>query len=171
LSTPLSIGVISDTHGRMHARVFDLFSGVDHILHAGDIGTEEVLIDLRAIAPVTVVHGNVDVFSPLEKYPEETEIILGGVRVHLVHQVAPLLQRLDRGQWQGHLPQVLVYGHSHTGLASRAGDVLLFNPGSAGPRRFDKIPSVGFLTIENGVATPKLVALEPAEQELLAGAS
>ncbi|MBI5135736.1 MAG: metallophosphoesterase family protein [Nitrospirae bacterium] len=163
----MKIGVISDTHGRMHPRVFELFDGVDHILHAGDIGAEEVLIDLCALAPVTVVRGNVDAFGPCSRYPEQAAVTLDGVRIHLVHQVAPVLDALGRGAWPGPAPDVVVYGHSHQGAAERLRGTLVFNPGSAGPRRFRLIPSVGFLMIDNGRVAPRLVALEEAEQHAL----
>jgi putative phosphoesterase len=158
------IGVISDTHGRMHPRVFELLEGVDHILHAGDIGTEDVLIELRAIAPVTAVRGNVDELRECGRYPEEAEIALGGLRLHLVHQVAPLKARLEAGAWDGPPPDVVVYGHSHMGKAERVGTTLLFNPGSAGPRRFRTVPSVGRLTVQGGRVTAELVALDPQDQ-------
>jgi len=164
LSDSLRIGVISDTHGRMHPRVFELFDGVDHILHAGDIGTGEVLIDLGVLAPVTAVRGNVDECGECGRHPEEIALELGGVRFHLVHQVAPLLTRLRLGDWPGAVPQVLVYGHSHQGAAERVADTLVFNPGSAGPRRFRTIPSVGLLEVTAGRVTARLLALDPAEQ-------
>jgi len=164
----MEIGVISDTHGRMHPRVFELFDGVDHILHAGDIGGEEVLIDLRAVAPVTVVRGNVDTFGPCSRYPEEVQITLDGVRFHLVHQVAPLTHRLAGDSWDGPVPDVLIYGHSHQGKVERLGNTLLFNPGSAGPRRFHTVPSVGRLTLKGGNVAPRVIPLDPQEQGALA---
>jgi putative phosphoesterase len=162
------IGVISDTHGRTHPRVFELFEGVDHILHAGDIGAEEVLIDLRAIAPVTAVRGNVDVLGDCDRYPDEAAVTLGGVRFHVTHQVAPLLERLRAGAWDGPLPDVLVYGHSHRAAVERVAGVMLFNPGSAGPRRFRLVPSLGRIAVAGGRALPELIALDPKEQEALA---
>ncbi len=164
----MKIGVISDTHGRTHPRVFELFNGVDHIIHAGDIGEEECLIDLRAVAPVTVVRGNVDVFGPCSRYPEEATVTLGGVRFHLVHQVMPLLDRIGNRRWDGPLPDVLIYGHSHQGAIKTMGNTLLFNPGSAGPRRFKKIPSVGLMDATDGTVSAELIALEPEEQHELA---
>ncbi len=165
----MKIGVISDTHGRTHPRVFELFNGVDHIIHAGDIGEEECLIDLRALAPVTVVRGNVDVFGPCSRYPEEAAFTLGNVRFHLVHQVMPLLDRIDQQRWQGPLPDVLIYGHSHQGTMKTVGKTMLFNPGSAGPRRFKKIPSIGLMAVTDGTVSAQLIALEPEEQDALEG--
>lgn len=164
---PTRIGVISDTHGRTHPRVFALLEGVDHILHAGDIGSEDVLIELRAIAPVTAVRGNVDALRECGRYPEEAPVTLGGLRLHLVHQVAPLRARLEAGAWDGPPPDVLIHGHSHVGRAERVNGVLLFNPGSAGPRRFRTVPSVGRLTVRGGRVTPELIALDPRDQSRL----
>lgn len=156
-----TIGVISDTHGRMHPRVLELLDGVDHILHAGDIGTEEVLIDLRALAPVTAVRGNVDVLRDCDRYPDEAAVTLGGLGFRVVHQVAAVADRLRSGEWPDGRPDVLVFGHSHQGRIDRAGTVLLFNPGSAGPRRFRTVPSVGRITVTGGRAVPELIALDP----------
>jgi len=157
------IGVISDTHGRVHPRVFELFAGVDHILHAGDIGAEEVLIDLRAIAPVTAVRGNVDELRDCAGYPAEAALTVGSVRIHVVHRVDPVLERLRSGTWTAPHPDVVVFGHSHQGTVERVDGVLLFNPGSAGPRRFKLTPSVGRLTVDRGRVTPELLALEPGD--------
>jgi len=115
---------------------------------------------LRAIAPVTAVRGNVDVLRDCDRYPDEAAVTLGGLRLHLVHQVAPLKARLAAGAWDGPPPDVLVYGHSHIGKAERVGGVLLFNPGSAGPRRFHTIPSVGRLTVRGAQVTAELFALD-----------
>ncbi len=164
------VGVISDTHSRMHRRVFELFDGVDHIIHAGDIGEEEVLIDLRALAPVTVVQGNIDAFGPCAHYPERISATIEGVDIHLIHQVAPLeaLLRSDRWTDDEHpRPQLLIYGHSHQGRLESIGSTLLFNPGSAGPRRFQRIPSVGLMTLKNGTVDARLIALETDEQPAL----
>jgi putative phosphoesterase len=157
------IGVISDTHGRVHPRVFELFAGVDHILHAGDIGAEEVLIDLRAIAPVTAVRGNVDELRDCARYPAEAALTVGSVRIHMVHRIDPVLERLRGGAWAAPRPDVVVFGHSHKGAVERVDGILLFNPGSAGPRRFKLVPSVGRLTVDRGTVFPEVIALEPGE--------
>jgi putative phosphoesterase len=164
-----TIGVISDTHARMHPRVFELFDGVDHILHAGDIGAEEVLIDLRAIAPVTAVRGNVDMLRACDRYPDEAAVTLGGVRFHLIHQVADARERLRSGDWGDDPPHVLVFGHSHQAALQRAGGIMLFNPGSAGPRRFHTVPSVGRIAIADGRPVPEVIALDPEDAARLEG--
>lgn len=141
----MKIGVISDTHGAVHPRVFDLFEGVDHILHAGDIGHEDVLIELRAIAPVTAVAGNVDGFRCGEA-GAEARIELGGLRFYLTHILdRPAKPRLEVQTELARQPaDVVVFGHSHLPHNEQRGAVWFFNPASAGPRRFDYPTSVGF---------------------------
>lgn len=129
----MRIGVISDTHGLVRPEVYEAFRGVDHILHAGDIGGEDVLIELRAIAPVTACAGNVDGFRCGDAR-ETARIELGGLRFLLMHI-------LDRSRVRD--ADVVVFGHSHKPHNAREGGVWYFNPASAGPRRFHLPISVG----------------------------
>ena len=140
------IGVIADTHGVVHPRVGDVFAGVDHILHAGDIGGEHVLDALRAIAPITTVNGNNDDATG----EEIVRVTLGGLRVLLTH-ILPRPHRLDRrvvDSLRDEPADVVVFGHSHLPHNEVVGGVRYFNPSSAGPRRFDYPTSVGFFEIE-----------------------
>ena len=139
----ITVGVISDTHGILDRKVAKIFAGVDHILHAGDIGTASVLRELERIAPVTAVSGNCD--CGLE--PEETEVVvLGGFKFVLRHIYdvrspgAELRDLLRREK-----PHAIVFGHTHAPCNERWGDVLLFNPGSAGESRNRGRRSVGIL--------------------------
>lgn len=137
------IGVIADTHGVVHPAVGDLFAHVDHIVHAGDIGGAHVLAALRAVAPLTCVDGNNDHASG----EEIVRVTLGGLRVLLTH-ILPRPRRLAARVVQSmrEVPaDVVVFGHSHLPHHERIGEVLYFNPASAGPRRFDYPTSVGFL--------------------------
>jgi len=145
------IGVISDTHGILDRKVAKLFAGVDHILHAGDIGTASVLRDLERIAPVTAVEGNCD--CGLDR--EETEVVvLGGFKFLLRHildvrsagvELSNLLRREK--------PHAIVFGHTHAPCLKRRGNVLLFNPGSAGEGRGRGRRSVGILRCDElGIA-------------------
>jgi hypothetical protein len=137
------IGVIADTHGVVHPMVGDLFANVDHILHAGDIGGAHVLEALRAVAPLTYVDGNNDRATG----EEIVRTSLGGLRVLLTH----ILPRPHRPasrvveSMESEPADVVVFGHSHLPHHERVGEVLYFNPASAGPRRFDYPTSVGFL--------------------------
>jgi putative phosphoesterase len=132
------IGVISDTHGLLRPQVRDVFRGVDHILHAGDIGGEEVLAELGVIAEVTACAGNNDGWrcGPAGR---SARVSLGGLRFLLVHI------RDDAGAELQRAPaDVVVFGHSHKPLDERSGGIWWFNPGSAGPRRFSLPVCVGF---------------------------
>jgi putative phosphoesterase len=143
------IGVISDTHSYMDPRARQLLRGVDHILHAGDIGNESVIRELAKIAPVTTVKGNVDRDGPVALYPEERLLELGGHRIYLTHALQPPRHENDPGldRYRRNGVKVVVYGHSHIAYQRRWGDILFFNPGAAGKRRLKVIPSVGFLTL------------------------
>jgi len=132
-AVPLVIGVISDTHGRVYAEVEKALEGVDHIIHAGDVGSQEVLQTLRHIAPVTAVRGNVDMGGWADALPSRAEVELGGVCFVVAH-ISP---RPDGAGCVGR-PVVVVAGHSHIAAEEWRGDVLYLNPGSAGPRRFGR---------------------------------
>lgn len=151
------IGLISDTHGLVRPQVFDALSGVDRILHAGDVG-EGVLEELETIAPVRAVLGNTDPPGTPGLEPS-IELTVGGVRIHVSHghEVgAPTPKRL----LERYAADVIVYGHTHRQLVTRADGRLVVNPGAAGHRRFDLKPSVARLTIVNGTADVELVPLE-----------
>ncbi len=155
------VGVVSDTHGYLNPRVLELLQGVDRILHAGDIGNHTIIEELGLIAPTTAVRGNNDKEGPASQYPLEATETLAGCRVLLTHQVKlpkdpkakALRDYLDSGV------EVVVFGHSHIALQERLGPVLFFNPGAAGKRRFKVVPSIGFLTIEEGGVEGRIVAL------------
>ena len=143
------VGVVSDTHGFYDPRVTPLLDGVEHILHAGDVGDPEVVRRLSELAPVTVVRGNNDREGECSRYPEVENLELGGCRVRLTHIVkAPPEESAGLAEFQG--ADVVVYGHSHIAFQTRRGQILFFNPGAAGKRRFKVIPSVGLLRLEPG---------------------
>ncbi len=133
------VGVISDTHGQLSPRVKTLLQGSDHIVHAGDIGSERVLEELRAIAPVTAVRGNCDTEAWARALPVRAELELGGVRIVVGHIAAALRVAFDS--------QVVITGHSHMAALQWRGAVLHLNPGSAGPQRFGRMRSVARLVI------------------------
>ena len=140
---PFRIGVIADTHGRLHERVPDVFAGVDHILHAGDIGGAHILRELRKIAPLTSVDGNNDDATGEEIKRFE----VGGLRVLLTH----ILPRPDKpaayvvASLRNKPADFVVFGHSHLPHHQRVAGVVYFNPASAGPRRFDLPVAVGII--------------------------
>ena len=155
-STRRLIGLISDTHGLVRASVFDALAGVELILHAGDVGTG-VLAALSAIAPVRAVFGNTDP-PALPELEDEIVHEVDGVTIHVSH--GHELGRPTPTALLAAYPQdVLVYGHTHRQRVVHADGRLVVNPGAAGPRRFDLVPSVARLTIERGTASVDLVTL------------
>lgn len=160
----MKIGIISDTHGLLRPQVFDVFQGVEHILHAGDIGNVDILAELEAIAPVTAVWGNADGWEVCGRVPEVAEVELGGVRVAVIHGMqvgSPTPEKIaalhpDAG--------LVVFGHSHRPLIKRVGATLAVNPGSAGRRRFRDTVTVALAEIDNGSISARLVGLDVEER-------
>jgi len=141
----MKIGVISDTHNYLDPSVPQLFQGVDHILHGGDVGFMSIIYALESIAPVTAVFGNTDSGLPLK----ETESIeLSGRRFLLHHIVQPgspvelLRRRIEKER-----PNVVVFGHTHKPYQETIGETLYFNPGYAGIQRFSLPRSVAIMEI------------------------
>jgi putative phosphoesterase len=155
----LTVGVISDTHGLVRPQAVTALAGADVILHAGDIGGNEVLEELQRIAPVFTVRGNVD-GGWARLLPERRLLDLGGASVLLLHDRALVGPDPFAGAAGAEGERVIVFGHSHQPLAQREDGVLWFNPGSAGPRRFSLPVSVGRLVIAKGRVRPQLLALD-----------
>jgi putative phosphoesterase len=148
----MRLGVISDTHGLLRPEVFDAFAEVDHILHAGDIGSLELLAELEALAPVTAVYGNTDGFELRSRVPRVARVELDGFDIVVTHGDqfgSPTPEKLNAAFPEA---QILVYGHTHQPLLTIVDVVVtVMNPGSAGPRRFKIPPSVGILELEPGI--------------------
>jgi uncharacterized protein len=136
------IGVISDTHGLVRREAAFALAGVSHILHAGDVGGPQVLDDLRAIAPVTAVRGNVDGGAWASALPLDTVISIDGADIYMLHSLYSM--EIDP---QAAGISAVISGHTHQPLIEIRDDVLYVNPGSAGPRRFSLPISIGFLRI------------------------
>lgn len=151
----MRVGLISDTHGLLRPEAVAALAGVEHILHAGDIGTAEVLASLRRIAPVTAVRGNNDK-GPWASGIAEVEVVpLGGLNVYALHDIAELdLDPAIAGF------AAVVTGHSHRPKIEHKNGVLFVNPGSAGPRRFKLPVTVGFLEIEEGTVSASILELK-----------
>jgi putative phosphoesterase len=136
------VGLISDTHGLLRREALQALAGVDLIIHAGDIGGADILAGLRQLAPVHAVRGNNDRGPWAEAIPEELDITLAGVAIHVLHDIKAL--RLQQCSVE---PRVLIAGHSHKpSIAERDGS-LYINPGSAGPRRFRLPVTLAFLEL------------------------
>jgi putative phosphoesterase len=150
------IGLISDTHGLLRPEALAFLQGCDHIIHGGDIGSQGILDELAAIAPVTAVRGNNDVGPWAQAVPETVLVELGGLRLYALHDLAQL--RIDP---VAECICVVVSGHSHRPSAEMRGDVLYINPGSAGPRRFRLPISVAELRLDGDAVVPRIVELTP----------
>ncbi|WP_157269397.1 metallophosphoesterase family protein [Azohydromonas aeria] len=135
------IGLISDTHGLLRPQALAALQGCDALIHAGDIGPEELLRRLETIAPLTVVRGNNDRADWALALPHSALLDVEGVRVCVVHDVKEVPAPLPPGV------RVVVAGHSHKPGCAERGGVLWVNPGSAGPRRFRLPVSVGELRV------------------------
>ena len=137
--------MISDTHGLLRPEALDAFSGVQQILHAGDIGDPGHLDALARIAPVTAVRGNIDRGPWAQALPETASLTIGGLRIHMVHDRKALRADPAAEGWD-----VVISGHSHKPGIEEAGSILWLNPGAAGPRRFRLPITLAFLWEEAG---------------------
>ena len=150
----LTIGVISDTHGLLRPEAIEVLAGVDHILHAGDVGDPRILERLRTIGPLTAIRGNVDVAGICGALPVTEAVELGGCLFYLVHA----LQDLDLDPVAAGIAAV-VSGHSHRPGIKEIKGVLYLNPGSAGPRRFELPVTLAKVTVRDGTMSVDIVAL------------
>jgi putative phosphoesterase len=148
------LGVISDTHGLMRPEAINALDGVTMIIHAGDIGTPEVLEALHAIAPMVAVRGNNDKGEWAHALPETEVVEVGNVVLYVLHDVKAL--DLDPAAAGFH---AVISGHSHRPAMAERQGVLFLNPGSAGPRRFKLPVSVARLTIRGDTVDAQLIEL------------
>jgi uncharacterized protein len=140
----VKIGLISDTHGLLRPEAVHALAGVSQILHAGDVGGEEVIAALRAIAPVQAVRGNNDRDAwAMKSLPLRLSLEIAGVHILLLHDLNELGPEPET---HGH-HRVVVAGHSHKPAVVERDGMLFVNPGSAGPRRFKLPVAIGYLTI------------------------
>lgn len=159
----MRLGVIADTHGLLRPAVFDVFAGVDHILHAGDVGSDDLLVELEALAPVTAVYGNTDGFDIRRRCPQVATLELDGFYITVTHgdQFGSPKPETLRAAFPD--ADILVYGHTHRPLLELVDrTVTVMNPGSAGPSRFDLLPSVGIMELETGI--PPRARLVPLDE-------
>jgi putative phosphoesterase len=154
----MRIGLISDTHGLLRPAVHDAFAGVSLILHAGDVGGSDILEELGGIAPVRAVFGNTD---PPDDYMLRAALDLEfqGYSLHVSHghEVgAPTPEKL----LATYPADIIVYGHTHRQLLHREGKRLVVNPGAAGQRRFELLPSVAILVVARAGVDVEFVEIE-----------
>jgi putative phosphoesterase len=148
------IGVISDTHRLLRPEALTALRTVEHIIHAGDIGGPDVIDELRRIAPVTAIRGNVDGGAWAGKFPGTAAVELFGVAFYVIHD----LKKLDLDPRAAGFAAV-ISGHSHAALQEVRKGVLYFNPGSAGPRRFLLPVTIGILNLDGSEVTGEIVQL------------
>ena len=148
------IGVISDTHGLLRPEALVALAEAEHILHAGDVGQPEILDELRKIAPVTAIRGNVDVSGPCAELPATDVVELAGRLFYLVHSIRDLdINPAVAGV------AVVVSGHSHKPSVETKRGVMYLNPGSAGPRRFQLPVTVALVTAGTDGISARIVDL------------
>lgn len=160
MSAPLAlVGVISDTHGKLDGQVLELFAGVQHIIHAGDIGDEELIWQMEKLAPVIAVRGNNDANTMC--FPNERLAVIQGHTFFIRHQFATV-EKLSAAQQrliEQRMPDVVIFGHSHQAYSGTWRGTLLFNPGSAGPKRFNLPRSIGLLELHEDRIASRIITL------------
>lgn len=158
--TAIEIGVISDSHGLLRPEAVSALQGSDLIIHAGDVGLEEVLEALSKIAPVRAIRGNVDLRGPTRDLPDSLVLTTHGITILVLHD----LDDLDLYPPPTDV-RVVISGHSHQPKIEEKNGVLFVNPGSAGPRRFYLPVTVARLRVEEGFPSARLIEiLGPAQR-------
>ena len=154
----MKVGVLSDTHIPSKAKalpnvVIQAFKGVDHIIHAGDINSFEVLDALECLAPVTAVSGNIDPIQIQEVLSDKIIVTLNGYRIGITHGHGRTGKTLDRAIkcFQDEDVDCIIFGHSHIPYCEFRNNILLFNPGSPTDKRRNEYFSFGILELEDGI--------------------
>jgi putative phosphoesterase len=154
MAEPL-IGVIADTHGLLRPQALQVLSGVELIIHAGDIGNPKVLAGLARLAPVQAVRGNVDRGDWAAALPRTRVVEVGGLHLYVLHE----LFSLDLDPAAAGFAAV-IYAHSHEPHLERQDGVLYLNPGSAGPRRFTLPVTLALLRVQGASLIPQVIELK-----------
>ena len=149
------VGVISDTHGLLRPEALEALQGYDLIIHAGDMGSEDIIPALEGIAPVHAVRGNVDNGAWAWRFPLTEALELEGVALYIFHGHLELEIDPVAGGFG-----VIIQGHSHRPLIKTENGVLYLNPGSAGRKRFSLPVTLATLMLNKGHAEAELIYLE-----------
>jgi putative phosphoesterase len=152
----MRIGIISDTHGLLRPLAIKQLAGVDHIIHAGDIGAPEVIEGLQRIAPTTAIRGNIDAGPWAKDFPCTALVVLGGQTFYVLHNLNEL--RLDPAA-SG--LDIVISGHSHQPRIETKNGVLYVNPGSAGPRRFKFPIALAIADLSGRAILPRILEIAP----------
>jgi putative phosphoesterase len=157
----MKLGILSDTHGHLSTQIHSLFHNVDAIIHAGDIGNDNILIELETIAPVTAVRGNMDKTGRPAGLSEFVVTTFDGITCFVIHDLGapPTIKRHLQPVIARYQPHTIIFGHTHKPYSRYLGDVLYFNPGSSTSGRSAHNQTVGLFTIHNGTITPSIVSL------------
>lgn len=150
---PTQVGIISDTHGLLRPQAIAALQHSDLILHAGDIGSPEILEELRTIAPVVAVRGNNDREDWANSLPIQEQITIEGISLQILHIAQDLVLQ------PGTTTHIVVSGHSHKPAIVELNDRLYINPGSAGPRRFKLPVAIAQLHINGTAAQAEIIEL------------
>lgn len=153
MNQPHIIGVISDTHGLLRPEAVEALQGSELIIHAGDVGKPAILDELRKIAPVLAIRGNVDHGIWTQGLPQTRTVEIGGLRIYVIHNIDDLSVDAAADYI------VVICGHSHRPSVFRKNGVLFLNAGSAGPRRFDLPVSVALLRVMGKTVEAQVVEL------------
>ncbi len=154
----MRVGVISDTHGLLRLEALVALRGADHIIHAGDVGNPDILAELRSLAPLTAIRGNIDRLGICAALPATEIVELNGHLIYVVHSIAEIEIKPEAAGISA-----VIYGHSHKPNIEQRGSVLYLNPGSAGPRRFSLPITIANLTL-NDHASAEIVTLHVADK-------
>lgn len=179
----MQIGLVSDTHGYFDPRLGSLLVGVEVILHAGDVGSRDVLDAIESIAPVQAVRGNVD--SAELSLPPSRTVRLEGMQMEMLH-ILPAPQAQVEAWAEANLPakpsgesqtrflqrfepatRVVIFGHTHQPAILELGNILFVNPGSAGRKRFSLPRCCARMEISSGKGEVKILSLEDYNQVVI----
>lgn len=149
-----TLGVISDTHGLLRPEALKALTGSNYIIHAGDVGDPAILDELRKIAPVTAIRGNIDHGSWANALAETEVVEIAGKIFYVLHHRKQLDLNPNAAGFNA-----VIFGHSHQPLIEAVKNVLYFNPGSAGPRRFRLPITIGRITIADEKLKPEIIDL------------
>jgi uncharacterized protein len=167
----MKIGVISDTHGRLESRVLEAFQGAERIFHAGDVGSEEIITELSAVAPVTAVWGNTDGFPLAGRLKEAEWVEAEEVRFLILHQVGSPERPTEfaRKLIEEGRPGMVIFGHTHSPCDRIVGGVRYFNPGGSGPRRFGLPRTIAILKVRGSRVDARLLDLDGTAPDSVPG--
>lgn len=157
----MKLGILADTHGHVNARIHTLFQGVDAIIHAGDIGSDDVLLELETIAPVTAVRGNMDTFGRPAGFQEFVVATFADITCLITHDLGrpPTLKSHLQSVVAHYQPRAIIFGHTHQPYSRYIRDVLYFNPGSATSGRSAQKQTLGLFTIREHTISPAILPL------------